>query len=334
MAAFSSLVTIHIAMLNADIPVPKVLAKRGSYGNIFHKLLESSATRLFPPFRSGLKVSVTSQDFDVVRGEYPNDLRDFDAILITGSASSSYEENEWIRDLDRYVSHVYENHPCIKIFGSCFGHQMVCQSLLRKYGAVVEKQPSGWELGVYEVAMTESFQKVFKTPVCSESHYLNSSVRPSTPDSEQVGDGYGSQSKNRSGLRMQFIHADHVKLASPSATLPDVANNTDTVLPPNWMVIGKTDKCLVQGVYEPDRVLTYQGHFEFDRFINIETLRVFGAKWDPEFFQNSLQDMDQEDDAEAACDMVLRFLLQGRQTVEEGFGGLMTPPLDVEQQAI
>lgn len=318
MAAFSSPITVRIAMLNADIPVPNVLAKRGSYGNIFHNLLKDSATRLFSPFNSQARVEVVSEDFDVVRGEYPSDLEAFDAILITGSVSSSYDDNKWNRDLDSFVSHVYENHPRLKIFGSCFGHQMVCQSLLRKHGAVVEKSPAGWELGVFEVTMTESFQKAFQTPVSARSHCPSSVVRPVTPDSEGVDYGFGSQPTKPSHLRLQFIHADHVRLGS---------HDTSAILPPDWMVIGQTDKCAVQGVYEPGRVLTYQGHFEFDRFVNTETIKVFGAKWDPEVLQGSLEAMDRDDDSEAACDMVLRFLLQGRQTTEEGLGGLMTPPL-------
>lgn len=320
MAAFQSPITIRIAMLNADIPVPNVRAKRGSYGNIFHGLLNESANRLFSPFQSKVRVGVTSQDFDVVRGEYPSDLEAFDAILLTGSAASSYDDNKWNWDLDQYVSHVYENYPHIKIFGSCFGHQMVCQSLLRKYGAIVEKQPSGWELGVYGIALTEGFQKAFGTPASITSQGP-SSGRPLTPESEDGHDSYGARLDKPSHLRLQFIHADHVRLATPSEASPNA------VLPPNWMVMGQTEKCAVQGVYEPGRVLTYQGHFEFDRFVNTETLKVFGAKWDPDFLQRSLEAMDRDDDAEVACDMVLRFFLQGRLMVEEGLGGLMTPPV-------
>lgn len=319
MEAFSSPISIHIAMLNADIPVPNVLARHGSYGNIFLTLLQKSAARLFPPTNSsGPRVSVTSQDFNVIRGEYPSSLDDFDAILLTGSASSSYEDNKWNRDLDTYVSHVYKNHPSIRIFGSCFGHQMVCQSLLREYGTVVEKSPAGWELGVYEIGLTEGFQKAIQTLVHSRADYADPSVRPRTPQSDNAEETHESQAGKSSSLRLQFIHADHVRLGVKDA---------EAVLPPNWMVIGKTDKCPVQGVYEPGRVLTYQGHFEFDRFINTETLKVFGAKWDTEFFRESLEAMDLDDDADAACDMVLGFFLQGRQTAEEGLGGLMTPPL-------
>ena len=91
--------------------------------------------------------------------------------------------------------------------------------------------------------------------------------------------------------------------------------------------MGSTDKCAVQGVYEPGRVLTLQGHFEFDRFINTETVKVFGAKWEPSFLRESLDAIDKDDDSKVASDMVLKFMLEGRRTMELGSGGLPTPPL-------
>ncbi|KAF2475087.1 uncharacterized protein BDR25DRAFT_322453 [Lindgomyces ingoldianus] len=77
-------------------------------------------------------------------------------------------------------------------------------------------------------------------------------------------------------LRLQFVHADH-------------------------------------GLYQPSRVLTFQCYFEFKRFVNTETLRIF------------------DNDAEHAGEMVLRFLLgnkDGEGRISCGAGGLLTPPLE------
>ncbi|VUC25518.1 unnamed protein product [Clonostachys rosea] len=267
--------TIRIAMLNADTPVPNVVAKRGSYGNIFHDLLVAATSRVAP------HMTIESEDFDVVRGEYPRTPSDFDTILVTGSASSSYDDNEWIKRLDSYLLDVYQNYPQVRLFGSCFGHQIICQSILREHGAFVAKNPQGWEIGVHEIRVTSAYRKA-----CYD--------QPS--------------------LRLQFIHSDNVNIASTEA------------LPSSWTIMGSTDKCAVQGVYEPGRVLTYQGHFEFDRFINSETLKVFGSQWDAELLQIALDNVDREDESEAAADMVVRFIMEGRQAVQ-GNGGLMTPPV-------
>jgi hypothetical protein len=81
-------------------------------------------------------------------------------------------------------------------------------------------------------------------------------------------------------------------------------------------------------VYEPERVLTYQGHFEFDRFVNTETLKVFGASWQPEVLEQAMRSIDADDDSEMAADMVMRFLVRAETMTGKltGPGGLLTPP--------
>ncbi|RGP78788.1 class i glutamine amidotransferase [Fusarium longipes] len=277
--------TLRIAMLNADTPVPNVISQRGpSYGYIFHQLLSQSAARVAP----GL--SVEAEFFDVHHGIYPESLTYFDAIIVSGSGASSYEDKDWIKQLDAYISKVYHEQPHIKIFGSCFGHQIICQSLLREHGIYVEKDPNGTEMGVHEVQLEHDFLKAL------------GDRRSMIP-----------QTENSNLLRLQFIHGDHVKVPEGSS------------LPSNWLSMGRTKHCALQGTYEPNHVLTYQGHFEFDRFINSETCKVFGKTcgWD---IPSSLEAIDKDDDSEIAADMVMRFFLEGRDAVP-GAGGLMSPPL-------
>ncbi|CAH0059743.1 unnamed protein product [Clonostachys solani] len=277
----ASPLTFRVAMLNADEPMPNVVKERGSYGNIFHNLLKLAAERVAP------NVTIEAKDFDVVSLQYPSSPSDFDALLVTGSASSSYDDKEWTKRLDKYLLDVYDNYPHVRMFGSCFGHQIICQSILRKYGAKVIKSPVGWEFGVHEISLTAEFSKALSQP----------------------------NQLSADSLRLQFIHSDRVELPSPDAL-------SDTP----WTLMGSTPKCPVQGVYEPGRVLTYQGHFEFDRFVNSETVRVFCATWEPKEVEEILEEVDQDDDSEAAAQMVVKFFLEGRQAVQ-GLGGLMTPPV-------
>jgi GMP synthase-like glutamine amidotransferase len=286
--------TLRIAMLNADIPVPNVFQRRGTYGNIFHELLNSAASR------TSRNTNIKSTDYDVQKSEYPPNLSEIDIILITGSASSSYDDLDWIHELDAYVLSIYVNYPHIKMFGSCFGHQLICQSLLKAHGVVVEKDPNGWELGVKEIQLTEQFRRTLGRT----SNSAQQEVTQTLPET----------------MRLQFVHADHVKL--PSYALPE-----------SWMIMGSTQHCAVQGVYQPGRVLTYQGHFEFDKFVNTETLNVFGAAWDPKALKEILEACDVEDDAQAAAEIVLAFLLEMSSEIENVevtravVGGLLTPPL-------
>ncbi|KAF7552128.1 hypothetical protein G7Z17_g4533 [Cylindrodendrum hubeiense] len=267
--------TIRIAMLNADTPVPNVSARSKTYGTIFHKLLSDAASRISP------HVKVESTDYDVVRGEYPESASDFDAILVTGSASSAYYDETWIHKLQEYLGMIYDTCPRLKIFGSCFGHQIICQSLLGEFGCKVEKNPKGWELGVHGIRLTDEFRTAF--PSAGKASALTSSPDQLLISAPEI-------------MRLQFVHADHVAVSAEG-------------LPKSWISVGETKQCGVQGVFEPSRVLTFQGHFEFDRFVNGETVKVFGAKWEPKEFQKAMDAIDADDDAQAAAEIVLRFLL-------------------------
>ncbi|CAI6332392.1 unnamed protein product [Periconia digitata] len=288
--------TIRIAMLNADTPVPVVRPNYPTYGQMFHNLLVAATSRLCP------EIKIQSSYYDVVKSEFPESLADVDVVLVTGSAASSYDDQEWIRLLDKYILEIYTNHPRIKLFGSCFGHQIICQSLLRRYGVRVEKDPNGWELGVQEIEL----EAKFRAALGSNELQVNSDLR--------------LPKKIPETMRVQFIHADHVKIPSPPA------------LPESWLMVGRTEHCGVQGVFQSNRVLTLQGHFEFDRWISTEIMKVFGASWQPMELKKTFEAIDADDDAEAAAELVLQFFLEkernGDSMTYQVAKGLLTPPLN------
>ncbi|KAF1835598.1 class I glutamine amidotransferase-like protein [Decorospora gaudefroyi] len=282
--------TLRICMLNADVPVPAVANTRApTYGRIFHHLLLSAATTL----KITPSITITSTDFDVTRNEYPTSLSEFDAIVISGSASSAYDDLPWIRKLTTWVRSAYACHPRVKIFGSCFGHQLVCHALLGAYGVKVEKDGKGWELGVKEITLHDRFRKTF-------------------------GKGLEGQKEVVDALRLQFVHHDHVVIPEMDA------------LPASWMTVGNTWHCAVQGVYEGGRVFTLQGHFEFDRFVNSETIKFFFPTWQPKVLEETLEMIDADDDSVVAATMVLEFFLNDVEQKTATYavaGGLLTPPL-------
>ena len=165
---------------------------------------------------------------------------------------------------------LYTSHPRIKIFGSCFGHQLLCNALFASSGqSVVERDPNGWELGVHPITLTPIFLSHFGTVTSNPSHPTQ--------------------------LRLQFVHADHVVLPT---------------LPPGFEVVGSSQHCVLQGIWKRGRVLTYQGHAEFDRFVNAETLKVFGKPiWSEGYMEEALRAVDRDDDAMWAAGVILRFFL-------------------------
>jgi GMP synthase-like glutamine amidotransferase len=267
---------------------------------MFHPLLVEAAKRTAP------HVTLESTEFDVVMGEYPESLDDFDALLVTGSASSSYDDAEWIRRLGRYLRTVYDSEPRIKLFGSCFGHQIISDYILDGYGAKVQKDPGGWEIGVHEIKLNDEFRRLFSS-VAPQAGAGGAGVlgRESTPDEAACADVPSS-------LRLQFVHADSVRL-DPSKQLPE-----------SWISMGATKHCPVQGFCEPGRVLTFQGHFEFDRVVNTEVIKVFGASWEKSRIDDALRQIDAEDDSEAAAELVLKFFVGQERS---GGNGLETPPV-------
>jgi len=73
------------------------------------------------------------------------DYSDYDAWIITGSASSVTDNNQWILTLKDKIKYGYNNS--IPMLGICFGHQIISSAL----GGKVEKNKRGWELGSFKI---------------------------------------------------------------------------------------------------------------------------------------------------------------------------------------
>ncbi|TVY14058.1 putative glutamine amidotransferase-like protein [Lachnellula arida] len=293
---------LRIAILDCDTPVPNVYSERGLYSDIFAALLRDAAST--SPELSELKLEFSK--YDSVLGQFPS-LEEFptlNGVIITGSgmfiysrapkaktwimeqsrksektkpvlnistAASAYDDAPWITSLTDFCRRIYTSYPSIKIFGSCFGHQLLCHVLFSPPGKnVVCRDPKGWELGVHPTTLSSAFISNFG-PVTSNPLHADQ-------------------------LRLQFVHADHVDLPGLSE---------------GFHSIGSSQHCSLQGVWKKGRVLTYQGHAEFDGFVNGETVKVFGkAVWDQTFMEESLKAVDGEDDSIWAAQVMLRFFME------------------------
>ncbi|KAI9376614.1 class I glutamine amidotransferase-like protein [Aspergillus egyptiacus] len=319
---------VHIAILDVDVPVPTVYSARGLYSSIFrHLLLSAASRRNLPPS------TIYTTAFDVVGGSLPplsalrtspphssangsslnrdgdaaaeasNPLaHPIDGILITGSAAAAYESAKypWIPPLQAFLQTVFNEYPHVKIFGACFGHQILAQALLSASESkpqtsistsipptvMVEKCPRGREMGLVGVLLDADFRARF-----------HSVLHPALPDKDR--------------MRLQMVHGDWVVLR------PGVER-----LPAPWMNVGSTEMCPVQGLYYPGRVLTFQGHFEFDVFMSLETCLEFARRggWEREEVERSLEligkgrvegQAEDDDDSRVAAEVVLEFFRGG-----------------------
>lgn len=140
---------VRIAIIEADTPVPAVVVKYGTYGDIFTRLLRQSGVD---------QDSIITTHHVVEHPEnLPNlDLEDkLDAVLISGSKHNSYDDIEWINKLTEFTARAIEKG--IKVVGICFGHQIIARSL----GAKVGVNPKGWELAATPVDLTSKGQEIF-----------------------------------------------------------------------------------------------------------------------------------------------------------------------------
>lgn len=307
---------IHIAVLDTDIPCYHVYAKRGLYSSQFNSLLNAAAGRInatgseLP--RGLLSVHVTA--FDIVGNSYPHaaTLRaspwsaverhtpgshgPIDAILVTGATAAVYDKLHWIPGLRSFIQRVYSDYPLVKIFGSCFGHQLIGEVLLASdisytsetssFKISVEAASQGHEIGMFPITLNPSFV----------SHFPPLARFAQEP------------------FNIQLIHGDSV-ISSPDAPVPE--ESTGDMLPGSWLSVGSSLKCPIQGLYQPGRVLTLQGHFEFDAFATAELCYKFAGQfgWSQEVLDTHLErirrsvrpDREDEDDSKVTAEAVLLF---------------------------
>lgn len=330
---------MHVAIFDTDLPVPVVYASHGLYSTRFRTLLRAAAARLDKESQTETEIHTSS--YDVVHGVYPaeenlrtadsdsngngnghgngKDINTIDAIIITGSLSAVYDKHEqpWIAQLERYIRRVFDWFPRVRVFGSCFGHQIIAEALLAgtdtdtetagsgrgRSWVRVEKCPAGSEVGIEPIALDPRF--------CAAVPQL---VR------ERKSDPTGDDRRRRAELRVQLVHGDWVTSSSTTST-SGPGPGPGPALPAPWLNVGSSPKCPVQGLYHPGRVLSLQGHFEFDAFINRETVREFGRRlaWDVRVVEGFVasvdvsaredEDEDDDDDSQAVAEAVVLFFL-------------------------
>ena len=88
---------------------------------------------------------------DARREELPEPK--WDGIIITGSASSTYDGESWILRGEEFLKRAADQN--IPLYGVCFGHQLLAQT----FGGKVEKCARGWELGTVTVSVREEAEE-------------------------------------------------------------------------------------------------------------------------------------------------------------------------------
>ncbi|MFT5294502.1 MAG: GMP synthase-like glutamine amidotransferase [Colwellia sp.] len=121
---------MKIAILQCDNVMEKFQEDFGNYPEMITDLLNS--------VENNLEIGT----FDVQKGEYPQNINDWELFITTGSKASVNDNEDWILDLIEFTKLLGVTKK--KLMGICFGHQII--ALAR--GGSVEESDKGWGIGI------------------------------------------------------------------------------------------------------------------------------------------------------------------------------------------
>lgn len=122
---------MRLGILQCDTVHEDLQGDFGDYPGMFLRLLD------------GPDQGIDFRIYNLTRGEFPADVRECDAWLITGSKWSVYDPEDWIQRGHQLVRELHDaRRPTV---GICFGHQMIARAL----GGRVDKAAVGWGVGVH-----------------------------------------------------------------------------------------------------------------------------------------------------------------------------------------
>ena len=190
---------------------------------------------------------------------------------------NSFDDDAWILRLVDFTRTVLAQQR-VRLIGVCFGHQIIGRAL----HVAVGRSDAGWEVAVVPVALTDEGKQLFGVQTLVRTTHLAPPVPPSN--------------RPRNPQNIHQMHRDIVY-----------------ELPPGVQPLGHTDRCAIQGMYAPRRLLAVQGHPEFDGDIVAELLqrRHEQGIFDRPTFDEAMGRVRHAHDGTRVASAFLRFLVEG-----------------------
>ncbi|BGP42907.1 hypothetical protein JCM10449v2_006922 [Rhodotorula kratochvilovae] len=175
---------VTLLVLLADTPIPPVVEQFGTYHDIFAGLWRR-AVRLAAsedgqePAKEGSGHKLIIESYQATDRHLPSEerVKEADGMLITGSASSAYDDDPWIVDLVSFLQRLPSLNASLKLIGICFGHQIIA----RANGGVCERSAKGWEIGTRRIELTQRGKQLFEGRERINIHQMHRDHVPSVP---------------------------------------------------------------------------------------------------------------------------------------------------------
>ena len=99
---------LKIGILLSDHVLDDLQEKHGNQDNFYRRIFQET------------NQDVTIDIYDVTQFTYPKSLNECDGYIITGSKLSVYDNERWIKELEKFVVDLFLNKR--PLLGVCFGH--------------------------------------------------------------------------------------------------------------------------------------------------------------------------------------------------------------------
>jgi GMP synthase-like glutamine amidotransferase len=204
---------------------------------------------------------------------------------IPSTEHNSFDNDPWILKLVDFTKKILTSQSRIRVLGICFGHQIVGRAL----DAKVARGTQGWEVSVTPLSLTSVGKEVFgvESLVCF--------LCPSFPFVlSKLSFVKSVRLTKRNKQSIHQMHQDMV-YTYPSDVLP----------------LAHTTRCENQGMYAKGRLITVQGHPEFNRemVMHILTARHEAGVFKDEIYEDGIKRVGETHGGEVIAKAFVRFLM-------------------------
>ncbi|KXS12231.1 class I glutamine amidotransferase-like protein [Gonapodya prolifera JEL478] len=165
--------TVNLGILNCDVNQGPIAKGWGQNDEIYARFFEGVAAKFFPSWQVKVRNYRVCPDSQLPTED---DVKDLDALVLTGSTHDVWEEVDWLPPLFDFIR---KYHSEKRFVGLCFGHQAINQALGGTVGTMGYS-----ENGLERVHLNATGRKILQT--------------------------------SKEGFDIHFLHAAHVSSAAPT----------------------------------------------------------------------------------------------------------------------